>query len=271
MNMKPSVKSALFVPGSRPERFDKAIATGADMVIVDFEDAVEESLKRQARENLMVYLTANPSLLVVVRINGSDHPEHQNDLDFCSRFPEVSAILLPKAESSDQVSHAAASGKLVWPLIESAKGLENLPAIASVAGVERLTYGALDLAVDLGLRAQSTAASRMFDQVRYHILVSTARSQLARPLDTVYPNFSDLDGLSKFARDALDMGFGGMLCIHPSQVSIVNNVFEPTAEEIEWARKVIDAAQGAPGAFRLDGKMIDAPVIAAARRLLQAS
>ena len=269
MHLEPSVKSALFVPGSRPERFDKAIASGADRIIVDFEDAVEESMKRQARENLGVYLTANPRLRVVVRINASDHPEHQSDLDLCSRFPGVSAILLPKAESADQIDHAASTGKRIWPLIESARGLESLPSIASAAGVERLTFGALDLGLDLGLRAQSASAARIFDQVRYQILLNTARSQLARPLDTVFPDFSDLQGLATFAQDALGMGFGGMLCIHPSQVGVANSVFEPTPEEVEWARRVVDAAQSAPGAFRLDGKMVDAPVIAAAQRLLQ--
>ncbi|WP_449434894.1 HpcH/HpaI aldolase/citrate lyase family protein [Pseudomonas putida] len=268
MHLEPCVKSALFVPGSRPERFAKALSTGADKIIVDFEDAVEEALKSQARENLAVYLTTNPHANVIVRINASDHQENQNDLDLCSRFPQISAILLPKAESAEQVRHAASKGKRIWPLIESAKGLENLAVIAAVPGVERLTYGALDLGLDLGLRAQSAAASRIFDQVRYQILVSTARSQLASPLDTVYPHLSNLEGLAAFARDALDMGFGGMLCLHPSQVGIVNEVFEPTAEEIEWARKVVAAAEGAPGAFRLDGKMVDAPVIAAARRLL---
>jgi (S)-citramalyl-CoA lyase len=269
MDLEPSVKSALFVPGSRPDRFDKAFGTGAGRVIIDFEDAVEESMKQQARENLEVYLTANSHLSVVVRVNASGHPEHQSDLDFCSRFSQVSAILLPKSESDVQVMHAASTGKRVWPLIESAEGLELLPSIASVSGVERLTFGSLDLGLDLGLRANSRAAARIFDQVRYQILVCTARFKLARPLDTVFSNFSDLSGLEVFAEDARDMGFGGMLCIHPSQVSVVNKVFEPSLEEIEWARKVVDAAEGAPGAFRLDGKMIDAPVIADARRVLK--
>jgi (S)-citramalyl-CoA lyase len=269
MHLEPSVKSALFVPGSRPDRFDKAFGTGADKIIIDFEDAVEESMKQQARENLAVYLTANPHLNVVVRINASGHPEHQSDLDFCSRFSQVSAIMLPKSESPFQVMHAASTGRRIWPLIETAEGLELLPSIASISGVERLTFGALDLGLELGLRANSRAAARIFDQVRYQILVCTTRSKLARPLDTVFANFSDLAGLEVFAEDARDMGFGGMLCIHPSQVSMVNKVFEPSLEEIEWARRVIGAAKGAPGAFRLEGKMIDAPVIAAAHRILK--
>lgn len=269
MHLEPLIKSALFVPGSRLDRFDKAFGTGAGKIIIDFEDAVEESMKQQARENLSIYLTANPHLSVVVRVNASGHPEHQNDLDFCSRFSQVSTILLPKAECPVQVTHAASTGKRIWPLIETAEGLELLSSIASISGVERLTFGALDLGLDLGLRSNSRAAARLFDQVRYQILVCTTRSKLARPLDTVFANFSDLSDLEVFAEDARDMGFGGMLCIHPSQVSIVNKVFEPSLEEIEWARKVIDAAEGAPGAFRLDGKMIDAPVIADARRVLQ--
>jgi (S)-citramalyl-CoA lyase len=269
MRLEPSVKSALFVPGSRPDRFGKAMATGADRIIVDFEDAVEESLKKQARDNLGEFLAANPAISVVVRINAFGHPEHQEDLNFCSRSPGVSAILLPKAESASQVDAAASSGKRIWPLIESAKGLQNLAGISSAEGVERLTFGALDLGLDLGLRATSQAATRIFDQVRYLILLNTALAKLARPLDTVFSNISDGEGLAMFARDALNMGFGGMLCIHPNQVGIVAKVFKPTADEIEWAKKVVEAAEGAPAAFRLDGKMVDAPVIAAARRVLQ--
>jgi len=269
MALEPSVKTALFVPGSRPDRFAKALATGADRVIVDFEDAVEETLKQQARANLAAFFTANPTVSVVVRVNAYGHPEHEADLAFCSGFAQVSAILLPKAESAAQVNHAALSGKRIWPLIESAEGLRNLAEIACANGVERLAFGALDLGLDLGVQATSTAAVRIFDQVRYSILLNTRLARLARPLDTVFPDFSDSEGLADFARDALHMGFGGMLCIHPAQVPVAAAVFQPSVQEIEWARKVLQAAEGAPGAFRLEGKMIDAPVIAAARRVLK--
>ena len=268
MTQEPAVRSALFVPGSRPERFDKAFATGADRIIVDFEDAVEEHLKSAARDNLAGYLSANPGLSVVVRINAFEHSQHHHDLEFCRHFAGVSAILLPKSEAPEQVSLAAATGKRVWPLIESAKGLHNLTAIAAAEGVERLTFGAVDLGLELGLRPGSPGASRVLDQVRYQVLVNTALLQLAQPLDTVFTGIADLPGLGSFADNARDMGFGGMLCIHPSQVAVVNAAFQASAEELEWARKVLTAAEGAPGAFRLDGRMIDAPVIAAAQRML---
>jgi (S)-citramalyl-CoA lyase len=263
------IRSALFVPGSRPERFAKAIASGADVVIVDFEDAVEENLKEQAQENLAEFLAQNPGTSVVVRINSAEHRMHGRDVKFCSQHAGISAVLVPKAESSEQMRNIAQSGKPLWPLIESAKGLANLPEISSALSVQRLTFGALDLALDLGVCASSNAAYRMFDQVRYQILVNSAINKLEKPLDTVFPNIADVAGLKSFVKDAKDFGFSGMLAIHPSQVEVINQAFTPSDDEIIWAKRVIEAAQSAPGAFRLDGKMIDAPVIAEAARIAE--
>jgi (S)-citramalyl-CoA lyase len=166
------------------------------------------------------------------------------------------------------IATAGIAEKPVWPLIESALGLANLKAISAAPAVQRLTFGALDLALDLGLRAASGAAYRIFDQVRYQLLVNSAVHHLAKPLDTVFPNIGDPAALRSFAQDARDLGFAGMPAIHPSQVAVIHEVFTPSQEEIDWARRVIDAAQNAPGAFRLDAKMIDAPVIAEARRIV---
>lgn len=262
------IRSALFVPGSRPERFAKALASGADVVIVDFEDAVEEDLKAQARDNLAAFLNENSDASVVVRVNAADHHMHTDDIKFCGRHPGISAVLLPKAETAAQIITAAECKKPIWPLIESAGGVANLNEIASVWAVQRLTFGALDLALDLGVQASSAAAYRVFDQVRYQLLVNTALHDLEKPLDTVFPNISDTIGLTAFAQDARDLGFTGMLAIHPNQVEIINRVFTPSLSEIDWAKRVIEASAGAPGAFRLDGKMIDAPVIAEAERIV---
>jgi (S)-citramalyl-CoA lyase len=270
MNELPSVKSALFVPGSRPERFSKAFATGADRIIVDFEDAVEAGLKRQARHNLQAWLELNPTAKPMVRINAFDHPEFSADVDFCDAHAGVVAVILPKAESREQVEQVTARGKRVWPLIESAKGIEALAEIAQARNVERLTFGALDMGVDLGLRSSAAAAMRILDQVRYKLLLHTSLASLARPVETVYPTIDDPEGLEVFASSALHMGFGGMLCIHPNQVGIANRIFSPTDHEIEWAQKVLAAAQENGGAFRLDGQMVDAPVLSQARRLLNA-
>jgi len=270
MNELPSVKSALFVPGSRPERFSKAFATGADRIIVDFEDAVEAGLKRQARHNLQAWLELNPTAQLMVRINAFDHPEFCADVDFCDAHPGVVAVILPKAESREQVEQVTTHGKRVWPLIESAKGIEALAEIAQARNVERLTFGALDMSLDLGLRSSAAAAMRILDQVRYKLLLHTSLASLARPVETVYPTIDDPEGLEVFASSALHMGFGGMLCIHPNQVGIANRIFSPTDHEIEWAQKVLAAAQENGGAFRLDGQMVDAPVLSQARRLLNA-
>jgi len=262
------LRSALFVPGSRPDRFSKALAAGADAVIIDFEDSVDEHLKAEARCNLSVFLMQHPDVSVVVRINAADHPMHTEDLLFCEKHQRIAAILLPKAENREQVLRVAEGGKPVWPLIESGAGVKKLSEISAVKGVERLTFGALDLALDLGLRASSSAAYRMFDQIRFELLINSALNKLEKPLDTVYPDIADKTGLNDFAQDARDMGFSGMLAIHPAQVEIINQVFTPSSEEIEWAKRVVEAATGAPGAFKLEGKMVDAPVIAEAERIV---
>ena len=149
------IRSALFVPATRPERIAKALESGADAVIVDLEDAVAENLKVQARANLDAFLDANPQARVLVRINAPHHEQQAADLELCRRQPGVVAVVLPKAESAAQVELAAACAKPVWPIIESARGLLELPAIARAAGIERLTFGALDLGLDMGLSSTS--------------------------------------------------------------------------------------------------------------------
>lgn len=261
------LRSALFVPGDRPERFAKALACGADAVIVDLEDAVKAEHKAQARADLGRYLDEQPQARVWVRVNMAGHPEHEADLQAC-RHPGVAGILLPKAESNGQVARAAACGKPVMPIIESAQGVAELAAIAGTEGVERLTYGGLDLGLDLGLAAGTSAAARLMDQVRFALLVQSRLAGLLPPLETVYPALDDAAGLARFARESSDMGFAGMLCIHPRQVAAVHAALAPSTTELEWARRVLEADRGA-GAFQLDGQMIDAPVIARARRLLR--
>lgn len=129
------VRSALFVPATRPERIPKALASGADRVIVDLEDAVEEGLKVEARANLRRFLVDTPEARVLVRINAAEHPGHADDLALCRDHAGVIGLLLPKVESAAQVRHAAvASGKPVWPIVESARGLAALGEIAAAAG-----------------------------------------------------------------------------------------------------------------------------------------
>lgn len=262
------IRTALFVPGSRPERFTKALASGADAVIVDFEDAVEETLKVQARTDLGEFLNANPDARVLVRVNAPEHAEHAADLAFCRQQAGVTRIVLPKVETPKQAATAAGCGKPVWPIVESAKGLANLPSIAAVAGIERLSFGSLDLALDLGLNTGTVAAGVILDQARYQILLHSRIAGLQAPLDGVHPAFDDADGLRAVTRHARDMGFGGALCIHPRQVDVIHQALMPDAEQLDWARRVIAAGKGAAAAYTVDGQMVDAPVLARAAQLL---
>ncbi|MBC3468273.1 CoA ester lyase [Pseudomonas sp. RW10S2] len=264
------VRSALFVPGSRPERFAKALAAGADAVIVDFEDAVEEPLKRQARDNLAAFLAAHPQARVWVRVNAPEHAGHADDLAFCAQQPGVSAVLLPKVENAAQVAVAWRTGKPVLPIIETAKGLLALERIAGAEGVERLSFGSLDLALDLNLNTDSASAQRFLDQARMAVQLHSRGADLAPPLDGVFPAIGDPQGQQRAMRHAYDMGYGGALCIHPSQVPLIHGVLAPSSEELAWARRVVDASVAAKGAgaFQLDGQMVDAPVLLRAQRLL---
>lgn len=264
------LRSALFVPGNRPERFAKALAAGADAVIVDFEDAVQEADKATARENLAYFLAAHPHARVWVRVNTADHPLHACELALCATLPGIVGILLPKAESAEQVSRVAETGKAVMPIIESAHGLAALPAIAKAPGVVRLTYGGLDLSLDLGLLSGSPAAERMLDQARFALLLYSRLAGLPAPLETVFTKLDADEALTLFISDAKAMGFAGMLCIHPAQLAVVHRALQPTAQQLDWARRVLDEAENA-GAFQMDGQMIDAPVLQRARNLLAAS
>lgn len=264
------IRSALFVPGSRPERFAKALAAGADAVIVDFEDAVEEPLKRQARDNLAAFLNSHPQAAVWVRVNAPAHAEHADDLAFCRQQAGVVGVLLPKVESTAHVATVWQAGKSVWPIIESAKGLLALEQIAHAPGVQRLSFGGLDLALDLNLNTGTPAAQMFLDQARMSVQLHSRGADLLPPLDGVYPAIGDQQGLHHAVRRAYDMGYGGALCIHPAQIPVIHAALTPSAEDLEWARKVTDASAAVhgAGAFQLDGQMIDAPVLLRAQRLL---
>ncbi len=263
-------RSALFVPGSRPERFAKALAAGADVVIVDFEDAVEEPLKRQARDNLSAFLNNTPQASVWVRVNAPEHAEHLADLAFCQRHAGVVGVLLPKAESAAQIAAVAATGRPIWPIIESARGLLALAEIAQAPSVVRLSFGGLDLALDLNLSSGSAAAQFVLDQARMSLLLHSRGANLQAPLDGVHPAIDDPEGLRRSVRHAYEMGFAGALCIHPKQVAVIHSALAPSADDLAWAKRVIEAcaSAGGAGAFQLDGQMVDAPVVLRAQRLL---
>lgn len=264
------VRSALFVPATRPERIPKALASGADRVIVDLEDAVEEGLKVEARANLRRFLVDTPEARVLVRINAAEHPGHADDLALCRDHAGVIGLLLPKVESAAQVRHAAvASGKPVWPIVESARGLAALGRDRRRRGGRAAVLRQPRPGPGPRFNSGSNAAEQILGHARYALLLQSRLAGLAPPLDGVYPAIQNRAGLVEAVRFARDMGFGGLLCIHPSQVEPIHQTLMPSPAELEWARRVAEAGASGAGVFVVDGEMVDAPVLGRARRLLE--
>lgn len=266
-------RSYLFVPATRPDRINKALDSGADAVIVDLEDAVEETAKAQARTNLQQYFADNPAVEVFLRINGTqDLENYQADLALCSA-PQVIGVFLPKAEHVEAITALYKQiNKPLILIIESALGVHNVTELAQAEGVQQLSFGALDLALDLGFRIGTFGAQQLCDQVRFSLLVASRLANIAAPVDAVYPRVNDSEGMFKEARNAADMGFSGVLCIHPKQIKDVHQAFSPEPEEVAWAEEVLALfAQHEQGVFMLNGEMIDAPVIAKARAIVSAT
>ena len=258
-------RSYLFVPGDRPDRFAKALATAADTVIIDLEDAVAPDQKDRARAVVAEFPFAERS--ICLRINGAGTDWYARDLALC-RLPGVEVIMLPKVESAQQIEQLVAAIPAaipVLPFIETAQGYEKMRDIAGAARVQRLVFGVLDFMLDLGL----SAAGDELNSVRLQMVIASRLAGIGTPVDGVTKDIKDEPGLRDDCLRARRLGFGGKQCIHPAQVGVVNACFSHSEEEIAWARKVIAAVAAAQGAvISLDGKMIDRPVLERARIIL---
>ncbi|SHE76156.1 citrate lyase subunit beta / citryl-CoA lyase [Modicisalibacter ilicicola DSM 19980] len=263
-----ALRSILFVPATRPERIAKALASAADAVIVDLEDAVAESDKARAREVLDAFLEHHPQARFMVRINAPGTRHYEADLALGARHAAITHLVVPKVESCQALEKAAACGKPLWPLIETARGLLALPSLVFVAGVERLSFGALDMSAELGLAPGTPGAGQILDQGRYQLVVYSRAAGLAPPIESPHPTIDNTDAVAQAATRAREMGFAGMLCIHPRQLSSVNQAFSPSEADVAWASKVVEGATRQEGAFSVDGQMVDAPVIARAQAIL---
>lgn len=270
---KQKVNHLLFVPASRPERFAKALNSGVSAVIIDLEDAVAIDEKDHARAQLAQWLQANPQEQVLVRINALGTPWHEQDLHLC-REPNVLGVVVPKAEQPDDLQRMAqACGQALYPIIETATGLSLVRTIANTHGVARLLFGKLDLAVDLGMDYPAPAgeddAETVFLFARSELVLASRAAGLDAPIDGVYTQLDDEAGLFTYARRSARFGFAGVLLVHPKQLSAVQRAYAPTAAQIDWAQRIIAAAEQSNGAaVSLDGAMVDAPVIARARNIL---
>jgi citrate lyase subunit beta/citryl-CoA lyase len=257
-------RTFLFVPGDRPERFDKAAAVGADVVIVDLEDAVKPDAKAAAREAVGSALRAGAR--VAVRISAAGTPDFDADLELLLSAPLPVAVIAAKAEDPEQLARIAELGSPVIALIESARGVAGVADISGVSGVTRLAFGAIDFTLDVG----ATMDPALLGHVRSQLVIHSRAAGIASPLDSPTLDFTDLRVVRDDTRAARALGMGGKLCIHPAQVAVAAEAFAPTAEELDSARRIV-AASTHDGAVATEGSLVDRPVLEKARRLLAAA
>ena len=254
----------LFVPGNRPERFAKALASGADRVILDLEDAVAPADKAAARRAVAEWIHSQSTLVdrLLVRINDDASPSYADDLALLAASP-LRCVMLPKCESPAQVAVVLAqlpSGSQVLPLIETARGLQAVQAIAQAPGVARLAFGSLDFMLDLDVPADSL----MLAMAAAQIALASRAAGLPAPVAGVTPAL-DAAQVSADMAHARSLGFAAKMCIHPAQVAAVLAALAPSAAELAWAERVLQASAAV---LQLDGKMVDRPVLLRAERLL---
>jgi citrate lyase subunit beta / citryl-CoA lyase len=260
-------RSYLFVPGDRSDRFEKALASGADQVILDLEDAVSLANKSAARAAVMQWLS--PERPIIVRINSIDTEWYRDDIEL-ARMPGVAGLMIPKTEKldGDLLTLCAAHHKIIIPLIETALGFENMAEIAAQTNVQRIAFGSLDFQVDLGIPGERDALLLF----RSQMVLRSRRAGLQSPIDGVSVDINNREQLQADTDYGRQLGFGAKLCIHPGQIDTVNRAFSPSAQDIAWAARVLQAILESNGAaVAVDGKMVDRPVILKAQRIQAAA
>ncbi len=270
----PPRRSMLFVPALRPDRFSKAIATGADIVIVDWEDAVVPDRKAEARELTGTFFgdpTDRP-VLRYLRINSPRLPDGLRDLEALFEMEHLpDGIMIPKVESPEEVRWMTEilqpyrEDIELFPTVETAKGVRAVAEVALASDATTiLGFGAVDLVAETG--SDLSWDSLLYTRSQVVLAATEARIEA---LDTVWIEINDQAGLEEESRRARALGFTGKAAIHPSQVAPINAAFSPSEAEIDLARRIVEAAEGDfSGALQIDGKMIDEPVIIAARRTM---
>jgi citrate lyase subunit beta/citryl-CoA lyase len=267
-------RSYLFVPGNRPERFEKARAAGADAVILDLEDAVGPDDKPAARTAVLAAVSGGASDGAVasgyawVRVNSSDTSWFNDDIAALVEHPGVAGIMLPKAETREQIEAvlARAHARLsILPIVETARGFANLAGLCAAPRVSRIVFGTLDFQIDLGIDGDNEEL-HLF---RSQIVLSSRLAGLGAPVDGVSTTITDMEQIEADARRGRRFGFGGKLCIHPKQIDAVHRAYAWSDAEQAWAQRVLAAIEASHGAaVAVDGKMVDMPVILKARRIV---
>lgn len=266
-------KSFLFVPSIYPERFIKALQSGANQIIIDLEDSVEEAKKEVGRKNIADFSSqcAKNNDKFLIRINETQSAEFQKDLSLISTIKEsnsIVGIVLPKAQNYEDIDILSKFELPIIPIIESALGVENLDDIARHPSVLALSFGSLDMTLDLNLQ-EGEGKNFILNSIRTQIVLKSVKYNLLSPINGVYPDIKNIDGLKEDLLFAKSMGFGGSLCIHPNQVVPINEVFSPSAQQIAWAKEILSLRKNSNDIiFNHNGMMVDLPVIKKAEQIL---
>ncbi|GAA5208995.1 HpcH/HpaI aldolase/citrate lyase family protein [Streptomyces thinghirensis] len=257
----------LYAPGDRPRVVAKALAAGADVVVVDLEDAVAPDRKEYAREATAELLTEPQPVPVHVRVNALDGPFAAADLAALAALPGLAGLRLPKVTSPEQITGVAAAtgGPPLYALLETALAVERAYRIAAAhPSLRGIALGEADLRADLGVRGDAG-----LDWSRSRVVVAARAAGLAPPSQTVHPDTRDLEGLAASCAHGRALGFLGRAAIHPRQLPIIERAYLPTERELEEAETIVKAATAQPGALALpDGRFVDAAVVATAQRTL---
>lgn len=275
------LRSLLFVPGDRPERFEKAAASGADALILDLEDSVSSSAKDTARTAVAARLGERVSgTAIFVRVNPLDTDLCHDDLTALQGL-SPDGIVLPKAEGAgsvrllaDRMAEVGIDAAILPIATETPAAIFQLGSYAQVGSqLAGVTWGAEDLPAAIGAATSREADGRYtppYEMARSLTLFAAHAASVAA-IETVYPAFRDIEGLDAYARRASRDGFTGMMAIHPSQIAIINAAFTPDDEQIEHAHRIVAAFADAPGAgaLQVDGRMVDAPHLKQARKVLE--
>jgi len=284
---RPLRRSLFFVPGGEPRKLEKAPGLGADTLLLDLEDSVAPAEKEQARERVARALVEGGfgGAEVAVRVNPPGTPYFSEDVE-AAVLSGAHAIMLPKSESATALASVAAQIDAIerrqragsrrrvrlLALVETAAGIVSVGSLAAASDrIEALCFGHADFSRDMGLARADASVGSLF-HARCALAIA-ARAARISPVDTVHLDPRDEKGFRADAELGAGLGFEGKLCIHPSQIAIANAVHTPTAEQIDFARRVVEAALEAEsegrGVFTVDGKMVDAPLIAAQQRILE--
>ena len=262
-------RSLLFVPGSRPDRFEKALAAGADVVCIDLEDAVAPDGKDAAREAVLGFIANRSSgegPVLGLRVNAVGTPEGERDLDALGGANRADFVMIPKVVDTGDVEAVRTSfGRdAIVTVLESARGILEAEHIADHPAVIAALYGAIDLAADIGCSLDWEA--HLYGRSRCALAFGAAGKPV---FDTPFLDVKDAEGLKEMTRRAARLGIHARSAIHPAQIAPIHEALAPSTEEIAHARRVVEAFEAAEsGVALLDGKMIELPVIKSARRVL---